>query len=184
MRLRYSWVLLLPLSLAMTACTGPAGSGPLGVTAKGKLFREDQRRAADAVNGKELDGSSFSLQSTAGQVTLLNLYASWCPPCQAETPQLVALYPEEKAAGVAFVGVDTKDLDKSAALDYTRDARIPYPVIYDPNAKLPIEIGRFPLPGLPMTILLDKKHRIVAVYSGPVLPADLRPALATLRAET
>lgn len=154
-----------------------------GATAAGKLIAAGDRKPVGAVSATLLDGSKFTLASTDGRVTLVNFYASWCVPCQTETPQLASLYTELRPSGVSFIGVATKESSNSTAKEFATDEGITYPVVYDQSAKVPLQMGNIPLIALPMTVILDKEHRVAAVYPTQVLPADLRPTLTSLLAE-
>ncbi len=84
---------------------------------------------------------------------------------------------------MTFVGLDVKDT-RSGATSFIKDNDITYPNVWDPKAKTALELGKVPMVGLPWTVVVDKQQRVAAVYSGAVLPADLRPALTSLIAES
>ena len=86
-----------------------------GATKKGSLIPVGERKPAGAVSGTLLAGGEYRLSSDAGQVVVLNYFASWCPPCQTETPQFDSIYRQRKGQGVTFVGVDAKDSPRSGA---------------------------------------------------------------------
>ncbi|SOD70635.1 thiol-disulfide isomerase/thioredoxin [Jatrophihabitans sp. GAS493] len=183
---------VLVTALTLAGCTGKdavadsstKGYQFVGVTSKGQVIPEKDRKPVGAVSAKLLDGSAFNLASTDGKVTLINFYASWCVPCQSETPQLANLYKELAPSGVAFVGVATKEASTSTATEFAKDEGVTYPVVYDQSAKVPLQMGHIPVLALPMTVLLDKQHRVAAVYAVRVLPADLKPTLTALQAES
>ncbi|MBV9822142.1 MAG: TlpA family protein disulfide reductase [Actinobacteria bacterium] len=183
---------LLALLLAATAVTGCTGgkdavdqsSGNqfryVSATDKGSVIEAAKRKQAGPVAGTLLAGGDYKLADDRGKVVVLNYFASWCPPCQTETPQFDSLYRERKAKGVAFVGMDVKDPSKSAAQSWLQDKKITFPVVYDEAAKSAIQLGDVPMAALPSTVVIDKQGRVAAVYVGSVLPADLTPALDQL----
>ena len=184
--------LLTSALLVVTACSG--GSDAVdqsaggqyrfhNVTARGKTISPADRKPVGKVTGDLLDGSPFSLAASKGKVVVLNFWGSWCGPCQTEAPQFDALYRQLKPSGVTFVGLDVKDT-RSGATSFIKDNDITYPNVWDPKAKTALELGKVPMVGLPWTVVVDKQQRVAAVYSGAVLPADLRPALTSLIAES
>jgi thiol-disulfide isomerase/thioredoxin len=176
----------------VTACTGKdavdqsAGGQYRFVSAQasGKVIAAADRKPTGPVTGTLLDGGTFRLADLKGKVVVVNFFASWCGPCQTEVPNFVALSREVKAQGVAFVGIDAKDTSKSAASAFVTDNAVSYPIVYDEKAKTAVELGDIPSASLPFTIVLDKQQRIAAVYVSALLPADLRPALSSLAAES
>lgn len=118
-------------------------------------------------------GSMVSLADYAGRPVIVNFFASWCGPCQKETP-LLARYYESHAGHVNLVGIDAND-EQAAALRFVAKVGVRYPVGWDP----------FPAPAttsygveaLPQTFFLNAQHRIVAHVMGavtaPVLARDV-----------
>jgi thiol-disulfide isomerase/thioredoxin len=150
----------------------------------GTLIPAAQRKAAGPVSGALLSNGNYSLAADRGGVVVLNFFASWCGPCKVETPQLELLYQARKATGVKVVGLDVKETSKSQATAFIEDKKISYPIVYDESAKTAQQLGKFPVRGLPATALIDKQGRVAAIYSVPVLPADLNPVLDTLVKES
>jgi peroxiredoxin len=186
---------LIALLLAATALTGCSGgkdavdqsSGNqfryVSATDKGSVIEAAKRKQAGPVAGTLLSGGGYRLSDDRGKVVVLNYFASWCPPCQTETPQFDSIYRERKAAGVQFVGMDVKDPSKGAAQSWIKDKGITFPVVYDEPARTAIQLGDVPMAALPSTVVIDKQGRVAAVYVGSVLPADLTPALDQLARE-
>ncbi|MFM7147588.1 MAG: TlpA disulfide reductase family protein, partial [Actinomycetales bacterium] len=73
-----------------------------------------QRQPAPQISGPLLGGGSLDLSQFAGQVIVLNVWASWCAPCRAEAPVLERLWQEQAGQGVQFVGLDTRDSTAAA----------------------------------------------------------------------
>ena len=170
----------------LSACS--SGNGPQykfkGLTKLGQTIPAPQRKLAGQASAPYLAGQqTWKLSSLKGDVVVLNLWASWCQPCLAESPRLQKIYEAYQGQGVDFVGVDTKDLNRGAAQSFVKDAGITYPSVYDPLAKVAIELGRVPVQALPSTVLIDKQGRIAAVYGQAVAAGDLDPALSSLVAE-
>jgi peroxiredoxin len=178
--------------LGMAACTGgtdavvqPDGSFRyVQSTQKGTVIPASSRKKAGPVKGELLSGGSYALADDTGKVVVLNFLASWCGPCQTETPQFDALYRERKASGIRFVGLDVKEPGKDTAKSWIEDKQITFPIVYDEKAKTAQQLGNVPVAALPGTVIIDKLGRVAAVYVGSVLPKDLSPALDTLAKES
>ncbi len=102
---------------------------------------------------------------TSGEVTLVNFWASWCPPCRAEHPKLL----EMQAAGIAIVGVNFKDTE-SAATKYLRDDGNPFAGIgFDPQGRTAIDWG---VTAPPETFIVDAEGTVLFRYAGPLVGSD------------
>jgi peroxiredoxin len=185
--------LVVALAAALASCTGGSNAVDSNAgaqyryvqsTKKGELIPAADRKAAGAMKGKLMAGESYQLSADVGQVVVLNYFASWCPPCQTETPQFDSVYRDRKGKGVTFVGVDAKDSPKSGAASWIQTKEITFPVLYDPNAQTALELGGVPIVTLPATVLIDKQGKVAAVYQSSMLPADLNPLLDQLVKET
>jgi len=109
-------------------------------------------------------GSTVSLASYAGQPVIVNFFASWCGPCQRETP-LLARYYETHAGHVNVVGIDAND-QQAAALSFIAKKGVRYPVGWDPfPASVTTSYGVY---ALPQTFFLNAQHKIVAQVMGAV----------------
>ena len=114
-------------------------------------------------------GKQLSLQSTAGHPVIVNFFASWCEPCQKETP-LIARFYRARRGHVAIIGVDVND-SAAKAMAFVRKSRVTYPVAVDP---MPMKTAvAYNLPGLPATFFLNARHLIVKRVFGPVTEAEL-----------
>jgi cytochrome c biogenesis protein CcmG/thiol:disulfide interchange protein DsbE len=121
-------------------------------------------------------GQHLSLASFAGRPLILNFFASWCAPCQKETP-LIARYYQAGHGKVTVVGIDANDTT-SAALKFTRKAGVRYPVVTDPS---PMHTTlAYGVSGLPQTMFLNARHQIVKRVFGAVTLADLRTGTALM----
>jgi peroxiredoxin len=111
-----------------------------------------------------LDGKPVSLKDLRGKPVLINFWASWCPPCLQETPDLVAAYQELGASKVTFVGIGTQD-DTDKLLKLSTDNKVPYIIVEDPRGKAG---DAYAVIALPMTILVDSNGTVRKVFTGPV----------------
>jgi cytochrome c biogenesis protein CcmG, thiol:disulfide interchange protein DsbE len=123
-------------------------------------------------------GQKVALSDYAGRPLIVNFFASWCEPCQQETPLLARFYRTEHGK-VAIVGLDENDV-LGSAVSFTRKEGVGYPVGFDPEV---IAASAYGVAGLPQTFFLNAKHRIVDRVFGAVTLADINRgiALATAR---
>lgn len=116
--------------------------------------------------------ASFSPDQMKGKVWLLNVWASWCPPCKEEHPVLVDL---AKKGSVPIVGLNYKD-KREAALEVLRSTGDPYAfVAVDELGKVALDWGVY---GAPETFLIDAQGIVRAKHVGPVTPAIIAQKFA------
>lgn len=100
-----------------------------------------------------------------GKVTLVNFWASWCPPCRAEHPKLL----EMAADGIPIVGVNFRDTEGAAASYLERDGNPFAAVAFDPKARSAIDWG---VTAPPETFILDGDGTVLFRYVGPLVGSD------------
>jgi len=123
-------------------------------------------------------GPKISLSDYAGRPLIVNFFASWCEPCQKETPLLATFYRSEHGK-VAIVGLDENDVLGSAT-SFTHKEGVSYPVGFDPGVTAASAYG---VAGLPQTFFLDARHHIVDRVFGAVTLADLSKGIALATAK-
>lgn len=168
---------LVAVALAgVAACTtsGPRQGGTKGyITGDGVVttVEPDSRQPAPTLTGQALDGGTVSLADLRGRVVVLNVWASWCPPCRAEADDLTAAARQRPDA--AFVGLNVRD-DASAARAFVRTHDIDYPSLVSPDGSALLEFfGMLNLSSLPATIVIDAEFRVAAVVLGQVTTSTL-----------
>lgn len=127
-------------------------------------------------------GTTVSLADLAGQVVVVNVWGSWCAPCRDEADDLVRVAAETEADGVRFLGIDFRD-QRSAGADFARDFGLTYPSIFDPPGRTLFALGDVPRSATPLTVVLDRQHRVAAVFLRELLDRDLLPVVQRVAAE-
>ncbi|MEE2059392.1 TlpA disulfide reductase family protein [Rhodococcus artemisiae] len=144
------------------------------------------RGTLGTLTGEDLmnEGEMISLDDFAGEVVVLNVWGQWCAPCRSEADDLEQVYQETKDLGVAFLGINVRDNQRDKAQDFMTDQQIGYPSIYDPAMRSLLALGRnYPTSVVPTTIVLDREHRVAAVYLTELLASDLQPVVERIAAE-
>jgi cytochrome c biogenesis protein CcmG, thiol:disulfide interchange protein DsbE len=152
---------LIAIGLVASGSGAPAGAAP------------DPAAPAFSLPVLGQSGQKVSLSDYAGRPLIVNFFASWCEPCQQETPLLAKFYRTEHAK-VAIVGLDENDV-MSSAMSFTHKEGVSYPVGFDPEV---VAASAYGVAGLPQTFFLDAKHRIVDRVFGAVTLADLNHGIA------
>jgi len=116
-----------------------------------------------------LDGSTTQLQPAPGRITFVNVFATWCPPCKAETPDLVAFASAWKNRGVDVVGVDQEETAPLVEAFRTR-YHIAYPMLIDSTRQTKDLLGARVIPH---TIVVDGSGVVRAIVSGPMTRAQM-----------
>ncbi|MEV1286043.1 TlpA disulfide reductase family protein [Micromonospora sp. NPDC049679] len=144
----------------------PASTPSARATPAGTARPSDAARA-DALPKIELScftgGRGVPLGTIRGPI-VINLWASWCPPCRAELPAFERLH-QRTAGKLHVVGVDTKDT-RAAAQSTGEDLGLTFPTLFDPDERLRLALGRN---GLPMTLFVDADGRVRHVYQSTPL---------------
>ena len=121
-----------------------------------------QRTAPDFVL-PDINGQIVRLSQLKGKVVLLNVWATWCPPCRKEMPTMETLY--KKMQSVDFVMLAaSEDVDgKSTVLPYRQEGGFTFPILLDENG----EVGKkYGVTGYPETFIIDRQGNIVYHHIG------------------
>lgn len=140
----------LPLAASVDATAGKGEAG--------------DRQPAPDVPLERPDGSTFHLSEWQGKVVVVNFWASWCLPCRLEVPYFNKTYQELRAQGVEFIGISVDAGGWSDVQQFQQEVPIDYPVVLDQNQAAAEAFGG--LPGLPVTIFIDRQGRIAHKHIG------------------
>lgn len=126
--------------------------------------------AAPAFALPRLDGQgALDLADLRGRVVVLNVWASWCPPCRAEAPTFSAVARAFADRGVTVLGVNVQDTPE-AAERFVRDYALTYPNVRDEEGGVARAYGAL---GLPTTVLIDRQGRIARRWIGALTERQL-----------
>ena len=120
-----------------------------------------------------------SLADHEGKVVVLNVWASWCPPCKSEMPLLQRTHERIQDRGGMVLGIDTQDASDKA-LAFLREKDITFPSLRDRDREYGLEFG---VSAYPETFLIDRQGRITALRRGPVTQEWLDEHLTPLLEE-
>lgn len=142
------------------------------------------RGTLSSLSGPSLldQSKQVSLGDFPNQVVVINIWGAWCGPCRDEMADLEQLYTSTKSQGATVLGIDVRDT-ASAALDFARDRKITYPLIFDEFSRSLSALNGYPRNVVPSTILLDRQHRVAAVYLTPIRIGQLAPVVHKLLTE-
>jgi len=114
----------------------------------------------------DVHGNKVNLNSHQGKWVVVNYWATWCPPCIVEMPELQSFHDKHAATDDALViGINTELIGKQRLLDFLDDYFITYPIFVSKPVQQS-ELGL--IPGLPTTFLVSPQGKVVARQVGPV----------------
>ena len=146
----------------------------------------DHRGRPGPVSGPDLMDPSrtVSVGDFADKVVVINVWGQWCGPCRAEVTQLQQVFSATRADGVTLLGIDVRDNNRQAAQDFVKDRNVTFPSIYDPAMRTMIAFGgKYPTTVIPSTLVLDRQHRVAAVFLRELLAEDLQPVVQRIASE-
>ncbi|MFI1619654.1 TlpA family protein disulfide reductase [Streptomyces lydicus] len=177
-------------SLTLSAC-GDGASGGSAQTrfVQGKngvdTVKQGDRQPAPDLSGETTTGKKLDVADYKGKVVILNIWGSWCGPCIAEADNFAKVAHDTAGKGVQFIGINTRDSEKSQATSFEEEHKVPYPSLFDPTGRLMLRFPKGSLnpQSIPSTIAIDRHGKIAARSIGPLTEDDLRKMVAPLIAE-
>jgi peroxiredoxin len=134
-----------------------AMNSPQFAAAMVKLEAEDAKRQQADFTLTDLHGKTWNLKDLRGKVVLLNFWATWCPPCRKEMPDLEALYLKFKDQGLVVLAISDEDAAKVSP--FLAERNITYPVLLDPGRKVNEQLE---IDGIPKSFIYDRGGKLVA----------------------
>jgi peroxiredoxin len=147
--------------LRIAVVTAAIGAGLLGLA----LWARDRTPAlAPDFAVPDLSGQAVRLSAYRGHVVLVNLWATWCPPCREEMPSMEQLHRRLKDRGFVLLAVSQDDGGAATVRPFVEQMKVTFPVLVDPQG----EVGRkYGVWGFPESFLVDREGRIVERVIGP-----------------
>ena len=125
--------------------------------AMAKLEADDAIRQKADFTLMDLQGKVWTLSALRGKVVLVNFWATWCPPCRKEMPDLETLYARFKDQGFVILAISDEELDK--VQPFIAERHITYPVMLDPGHKVN---DLFQVDGIPKSFVYNRNGKLVA----------------------
>jgi thiol-disulfide isomerase/thioredoxin len=160
---------LLGLAVGAAGCSSLPSAGDKGfVTSDGtvRLVPVADRGRTIELSGKDLEGRSLDLAAFHGKPTVVVVWGSWCAPCRAEAPDVVAA--AERLDGTAhFVGIDLRNAGTADALAFQRHFRLPYRSFFSPDGEAMLSFsGTLGPRTIPAFVVLDEQGRVAGSIIG------------------
>ena len=122
-----------------------------------RLEADDRKREHVDFSLKDLSGKTWTFSELRGKVVLVNFWATWCPPCRKEMPDLEALYTRFAPSGLVILGISDEDTAKVEP--FIRDRKVTFPVLLDPGRKVN---EAFIVEGIPKSFVYDRDGKLVS----------------------
>lgn len=126
---------------------------------------------------ENLNGENVSLEDYRGKIVFINFWATWCPPCRKEMPDLNKLYLDNKEKDFVVLAVDVGE-SKSQVAKFIEDGGYQFPVVLDKNSDV---ATRYFLTGIPKTVVVDEEGVIRFVKIGMMVYPEMSQILESVR---
>ncbi|HEU4709773.1 MAG TPA: TlpA disulfide reductase family protein [Methylophilaceae bacterium] len=123
----------------------------------------------------DMAGKQHRLSDYRGKWLLVNYWATWCPPCLEEIPDLVLTYDDHKSKDLAIIGIALQYKSRKEVADFVDDMLMSYPIVLG-NKSVTSQIG--PDEVLPTTFIYDPEGKLVKVRRGKISRKDIEQLLA------
>lgn len=131
--------------------------------------RAQNNSKAPSLKLRDLQGRALRLRDYKGKVVLVNFWATWCPPCRTEMPELIEWQQEFRTRGLRIIGITYPPQRRSEVRKFVRSLQVNYPIALGTKAtKLLFTQSET----LPITVVIDRKGNVREVIEGVVFPEE------------
>jgi peroxiredoxin len=130
---------------------------PQYTAAMAKIEEDNKRREQADFTLADLGGKEWTLKGQRGKVVVVNFWATWCPPCRKEMPDLETLYRQFKDQGLLILAISDEDAGK--VRPFIAQQKVTYPILLDPGRKVN---ELFQIEGIPKTFVYNRDGQLVA----------------------
>lgn len=177
-----------------TACSAQVGTAVTQgdtfqfVSPDGQLeihYDVDERKPLEPLAGPSVmdQDTQVALADYENQVVLVNLWGQWCAPCRSEVDDLQRLQEANEDDGFTVLGINLRDPNIQKPQDFIKDNGVTFPSIWDPSQAAVGALRGFPTSVVPSTLVLDRQHRVAAVFLTEISDIQLQPVISELLAE-
>ena len=156
-----------------TASEAPTQMAPAGPSTG--LQASTEPEPAPDLTLQTMDGETLNLAERPGEVLIVNFWATWCPPCREEIPDLVDLQAELGERGLTVVGVALDEEGEDVVRPFLEEYEVNYPIVLDTTTTVSQEFGD--VMGLPTTFVIGPDSQIRRRILGIFPVDDLKPTL-------
>lgn len=163
------WLIPLALGLALLWVTHP--------TRRPAVRLPTGNVAMPAWQMTDLSGVTVSSTNFSGKVLVLNFWATWCPPCREELPDLNAFHGANQTNGVVVIGASVDEGDREVVKRFAERNGLKYPIVFA-TPEIQLQFGNVTL--LPTTFVMDREGRMAARFLGAITREELEKAVEPL----
>jgi peroxiredoxin len=135
-----------------------------------------QGQPAPSFTSPALSGGEIGLTDYAGDVIVVNFWATWCPPCKAEMPGINAFYEQHQAEGLVVLAVNAKE-SESLVRPFIEANGFTFPVLLDPAGSV---VNQYQVRSFPTTIVIDRDGVVRHIQVGMISEEELEGIVAPL----
>ena len=184
-KLKSLFILTVGCTLLFSACdsggkqTTKSSNASVGSTSAPGETADNGQKLKDAPDFtlNNMNGNPFTLSNHEGKVVVLNIWATWCPPCRKEIPDFIDIQKEMRDEEVLFVGVSVDQEGWEVVKPFAKKYGINYPLVVDDGT---INRKYGPFRGIPTTFIINKKGKVEYVAPGMINKQKLKPILKKL----
>jgi len=179
--------LILVASFILTACGAPSTDSTQGgyVSGDGQItvVPPDEREPAPAIKGETVDGKDVNIDDWRGDIVVINLWGSWCPPCREESPALDAVARETADEGVHFLGLSTRESPETT-LAFIEKHDVSYPSLFDEGGRIQVAFAdSLASQAIPTTWIIDADGNVAARAMTTLTESTLTDLIDNVRTE-